>query len=1271
MELSACLGGGCTNNIAEFTAGLEFVQQAAAMGIKRADLRTDSQLMCNYYYDKVVKDNVILVRLLNRIKAAAQAGGMQLDMEWIKGHARCEGNNRADHLATNAIRHGSARMVYGPRRTKEFSIPRRHPTRMAPAAGQRYQTFAPFHAIDPEERTARTAVDLVDDRGMVLHICPLCVPGEALCYQDRRALLVHLRHDHRGGGPVAAEVRQLLKIDSCPHCKGYYASSGLAAHVMAQSCQPLQAAPLSGAAAVGRLAGQMVQSYLDFAEEVIGFMDNVQYSDIFAPVAMPRPSVIKVHVQSQSLYALCIAVATEGVVACSKDDQLDRRVGQAWLKLLLLLPRLLLFKGDGVVKRARMFLQGTQEAMAELFRMADIQGGRRERRLRHVVRPEVVKRKASELVQSYEYSRALRLLQRTPLAEANQDTVRGLHALHPRATAEHRIPEGVDTRTRDLGPGEPHFTMDDLKRVIKDLSPHASPDCTGHRAGHVQAIFRGRREMGSPQRRAQDAILELLYQLVREPDRVGDNEFWVYFTGAKLATIPRPVGSQNLFFKLISAVLDRKSSAQFHELAGACHLGHTPSGVMAAALMAQMELDYAASVPEEPRVILKTDASKAFQHASRGNIYRVLTQHDTLKATFAPWYAHTQRLTQRMVYPSTTMDTAIIEASGGITQGSISGTKLFCVGTAALVSGLQATGGGTSVVTAITDDITLHGSAAEVERMEAAREELQRAPNYLVNKDKQSIYTVHEQHVAELRQRFPQHEILVVGGKIGFTLGGAPLGGDDYIKDALQENLEETKRAIEAIFKLESKQEQLLLLRSCITGRIVHLLGAVPPGISKDFAIQHDHTVYCALARILDIPSGVFTLREYWQVQRRLSDHGFGFRSMAESREFLFISNFARCIKLLMARFPQAGKVFEHTIEGDAGYGAELRLALDSLHAQAERSAKLKALLPGTVAELANGFEWKHKSIQRCLDDLVACSHESLYDLTTRNGQREKALMLAADMSLFHICPRDASLRLKDEELVYAAHQALGKMRRRQRAQCGNVDRGGGLCGENLDPYDVHIVTCRASACSHGRHSGIQAWLESMAKQARLKTQPAPDVKHQGSGQGSVKRADIMIVGASLRTNSEIDGGACVVDVSNITPAADSYVAHAAGDGNYALELVEKKKNEKYAEAYYKDTQAHFLPFVTATGGRLGGQGRVLLGRLSDIISRYTGQERSTIQYLWGARLLVQLAKYQYNSVLIHAEAHSRRQDPWGDQSSRELELCENIPGHEKRILRD
>jgi hypothetical protein len=48
----------------------------------------------------------------------------------------------------------------------------------------------------------------------------------------------------------------------------------------------------------------------------------------------------------------------------------------------------------------------------------------------------------------------------------------------------------------------------------------------------------------------------------------------------------------------------------------------------------------------------------------------------------------------------------------------------------------------------------------------------------------------------------------------------------------------------------------------------------------------------------------------------------FEFRSMAESRDCLFISYFAWCIKPLKSRFRQTGKLFEHTIEGNAGNGA-------------------------------------------------------------------------------------------------------------------------------------------------------------------------------------------------------------------------------------------------------------------------------------------------------------------------------------------------------------
>ncbi len=56
--------------------------------------------------------------------------------------------------------------------------------------------------------------------------------------------------------------------------------------------------------------------------------------------------------------------------------------------------------------------------------------------------------------------------------------------------------------------------------------------------------------------------------------------------------------------------------------------------------------------------------------------------------------------------------------------------------------------------------------------------------------------------------------------------------------------------------------------------------------------------------------------------------------------------------------------------------------------------------------------------------------------------------------------------------------------------------------------------------------------------------------------------------------------------MSNIASAADIY---ATDDGDYMLKRVEKTKNKKYAEAYSKTAGAHFLPFVMATGGRLGG----------------------------------------------------------------------------------
>ena len=69
------------------------------------------------------------------------------------------------------------------------------------------------------------------------------------------------------------------------------------------------------------------------------------------------------------------------------------------------------------------------------------------------------------------------------------------------------------------------------------------------------------------------------------------------------------------------------------------------TAVLAAALMSQMEVDYAQHIVEdharENRCILTTDAKAAFQSASRKHCYDVLCFDDKPKKRFAPFFAKT------------------------------------------------------------------------------------------------------------------------------------------------------------------------------------------------------------------------------------------------------------------------------------------------------------------------------------------------------------------------------------------------------------------------------------------------------------------------------------------------------------------------------------------------------------------------------------------------------------------------------------------------------
>ena len=184
-------------------------------------------------------------------------------------------------------------------------------------------------------------------------------------------------------------------------------------------------------------------------------------------------------------------------------------------------------------------------------------------------------------------------------------------------------------------------------------------------------------------------------------------------------------------------------------------------------------------------------------------------------------------------------------------------------------------------VVAIVDDITIMETLSALVAVEESRNNLQKPANYLVNPTKQYVYTMNEAHAEDIRSALPNHNVIYVGNENGFSLSGIPLGGDQYIISKLQENLDKTKEVIANICKLKNVQEKLILLLQCIPGRIQHLLAAVPIGLSRSFAEKHDKAISNAVAATLDL--GELTERDKLLMQRKISKHGLGLRSMEKT----------------------------------------------------------------------------------------------------------------------------------------------------------------------------------------------------------------------------------------------------------------------------------------------------------------------------------------------------------------------------------------------------
>ena len=120
---------------------------------------------------------------------------------------------------------------------------------------------------------------------------------------------------------------------------------------------------------------------------------------------------------------------------------------------------------------------------------------------------------------------------------------------------------------------------------------------TGLRPSHIKCLFRGRREQDSPEVRSRLSLSRLIHLILEDPSRLETEDFWENFCGGQISVVsmdtkPRPVGQKNILYKIITSIQGRMHDQALVKLAGPGHLAGKPNGVLAAAFMAQMELDY-------------------------------------------------------------------------------------------------------------------------------------------------------------------------------------------------------------------------------------------------------------------------------------------------------------------------------------------------------------------------------------------------------------------------------------------------------------------------------------------------------------------------------------------------------------------------------------------------------------------------------------------------------------------------------------------------------
>ena len=248
----------------------------------------------------------------------------------------------------------------------------------------------------------------------------------------------------------------------------------------------------------------------------------------------------------------------------------------------------------------------------------------------------------------------------------------------------------------------------------------------------------------------------------------------------------------------------------------------------------------------------------------------------------------------------------------------------------------------------------------------------------------------------------------------------------------------------------------------------------------------------------------------------------------------------------------------------------------------------------------------------------VAAAADALLEAAT--DDRTRARLLASKRvesgAWLQALPMSSlGLRMDDDTLRVAAGLRLGATL----CQPHNCQH----CGDAVDEFALHGLSCRNSQGRHPRHAAINMLLQRALASARVPSHLEPPGILRADG----KRPD----GASVTPWKR--GRILVWDATCPDTFAPSHVALAAREVCAVAFKAEQQKNRKYSHLC---TTHYFSPFAVETSGVFGPEVLSLVSDIGRLIQAETGEPKSYQFLLQGIAVAVQRG----NAASIRGTAH-------------------------------